>query len=200
MNYTDYILQAGYTFGYLIIFAIIFAESGLFFGFFLPGDSFLLALGILASKDLLSLPLILIISFVAAVLGDSVGYASGKKFGPSLFNRPDSRFFKKENIEKAQAFYELHGKKTIILARFTPFVRTFAPIVAGMANMHYPTFLFYNVIGGALWVSSMTLLGYFLGSSIGNVDHYTLPVIAVIIVLSLVPTALHILKERSKSK
>ena len=173
-------------------FLTIFAESGILIGFFLPGDSFLITLGVIASQGKLNIGLLLLLCTVGAILGDSVGYATGRKFGRSIFNKPDSRFFKQENLEKAQAFYEQHGKKTIILARFVPFVRTFAPIVAGAANMHYPTFLLYNIIGGITWVFSMTLFGYFIGHAIPHVDRYLLPIILVIVILSILPGLQHL--------
>jgi membrane-associated protein len=192
MNYTETILQAGITFSYLLIFITIFAESGLFFGFFLPGDSFLLTLGLVASQGHLNLPILLTLCTVAAISGDSVGYATGKRFGPSLFQRPDSRFFKRQHLQRAQDFYQLHGKKTIVLARFTPFVRTFAPILAGAAGMHYPTFLLYNVLGGILWVNSLTLLGYVAGNTVPHIDRYILGIVVAIVVISLIPVIRHL--------
>lgn len=194
----DFLINAGPLIAYIAFFLIIFAESGILIGFFLPGDSFLFTLGILASKGDLNIWLLISLGIIGAILGDSVGYMTGRRFGPALFNRPDSKFFKKENIEKAHAFYEKYGKKTIIIARFTPFVRTFAPIVAGIAKMSYPVFLIYNIIGGVLWVSSVTLLGYFLGSKVEHIDLYTIPVILAIIILSVVPSVMHVLKERKK--
>jgi membrane-associated protein len=191
------------TVGLIGIFCIIFAESGLLIGFFLPGDSLLFTAGFLASapdsvSESLHLPLgfLLVGCFVAAVAGDQVGYLFGRRVGPGLFNRPDSRFFKKENVEKAEAFFEKHGAKTIVLARFVPIVRTFAPIVAGAGKMHYRTFLVYNVVGGFLWAVGVTSLGYILGESIPSIDKYLLPVIAVIIVVSAAPVAWEIYKAR----
>lgn len=188
------------TAGLLGLFFIVFAESGLFFGFFLPGDSLLFTAGFLASQNYFNLPILILVLFIAAVLGDSVGYAFGHKLGPKLFNKPDSRFFKKENLLKAQAFYEKHGPKTIVLARFTPIIRTFAPIVAGAGTMHYKTFITYNVLGGALWTLSMCLGGYFLGSVIPDVDKYMLPIIALIILVSLIPAIKEYLSSRKESK
>lgn len=130
------------------------------------------------------------------MLGDNVGYAFGKKIGPRVFNKEDSFWFHKKHLEKAESFYEKHGGKTIILARFMPIVRTFAPIVAGAANMNYKTFFIYNLIGGFLWSVGLTLLGYVAGKSIPNVDKYLLPILAIIIILSLLPTFLHLLRER----
>src|SRR6185295_13778373 len=162
---------------------IIFAESGLLFGFFLPGDSLLFTAGLFAARGDLNLAVVLIGCFVAAVVGDQVGYAFGRKAGPSIFRRPNSRLFKQEHIQRADEFFEAHGAKTILLARFVPVVRTFVPILAGVGAMKYRTFLIYNVIGGLLWAVGVTMLGYILGDQIGadNIDKYLLPIIAVVI-------------------
>lgn len=196
----DNLIQLIQTAGLLGLFFIVFAESGLFFGFFWPGDSLLFTAGFLASQNYFNLPILILIVFIAAVLGDSVGYTFGHKLGPKLFNKPDSRFFKKENLLKAQAFYEKHGPKTIVLARFTPIIRTFAPIVAGAGTMHYKTFITYNILGGALWTLLMCLGGYFLGSVIPDVDKYMLPIIALIILVSLIPAIKEYLSSRKESK
>ncbi len=186
------------TIGYVGIFAIVFAESGLFFGFFLPGDSLLFTSGFLASQGLLDIRLLAIGCFLAAVLGDSVGYAFGHRFGKRLFHKKDSFLFHKENLEKTKKFYQKHGKKTIVLARFLPVIRTFAPIVAGIGDMEYKTFLIYNVLGGIVWAIGLTVAGYFLGRLIPDVDQYLLPIVGAIILLSLIPSAIHLLVERSK--
>lgn len=183
------------TIGYVGLFVIIFAESGLLIGFFLPGDSLLFTAGFLASQNILSLPILLVTCFVAAVLGDNVGYAFGHRIGKRLFNREDSLFFHKKNILKAEAFYEKHGAKAIVIARFMPVVRTFAPIVAGIGSMHYRTFVIYNFVGGVLWAIGLNLAGYFLGKSIPDVDKYLLPIVLVIIIASVAPGAIHILKD-----
>ncbi|KXK09148.1 MAG: Inner membrane protein YqjA [Microgenomates bacterium OLB22] len=183
------------TIGYAGITAIIFAESGLFFGFFLPGDSLLFTAGFLASQGFFDIVPLSILCFVAAVAGDSVGYYFGKKVGPRLFTRKDSLLFHKEHISKAQHFYEKHGKKTIVLARFLPLVRTFAPIVAGIGSMPYGTFFAYNVFGGLIWAVGLTWAGYFLGKSIPDVDAYLLPIVLFIVFISVAPTAWHILKD-----
>lgn len=181
---------------------IVFAESGLLIGFFLPGDSLLFTAGFLIQTGILPVNLIAFIAllFVAAVLGDSVGYTFGRRVGRKIFDRPNSKLFKQKYLIEAENFYEKHGKKTIILARFIPVVRTFAPIVAGTAKMHYPTFLAYNVIGGLLWTAGITSLGYFLGAfftSIGlGIDTVLLPIVAVIILLSIAPPIIHILKDK----
>lgn len=182
------------SFGLLGIFFMVFAESGLFFGFFFPGDSLLFTAGFLASQGYLNIFVLVIISFLGAVLGDNAGYAFGSRVGPKIFTKENSLFFKKEYIEDAKKFYEKHGKKTIILARFLPIIRTFAPIVAGVGTMHYPIFFIFNIIGGALWAMGIPLLGFLLGSSIPNIDRYLIPIIAFIIFISLLPTLIHINK------
>ena len=175
------------TLGLIGVFSIVFAESGLFFGFFFPGDSLLFTAGLLASQGHFNVLLLWLGCTVAAIAGDSVGYAFGKKVGPKIFNRDDSLFFHKKHVLRTQAFYEKHGKKTIILARFVPIVRTFAPILAGVGNMEYRSFLSYNVIGGVIWSTLLIFLGFALGSFIPDVDRYLLPIVLAIIVLSFVP-------------
>lgn len=192
---TSLLRTAGPFFGIIAIGLIVFAESGLFFGFFLPGDSLLFTAGFLASQGVFNLPVLLLVCFVCAVIGDNVGYMFGKKVGKALFEREDSRFFKKKHLVKAHEFYEKHGGKAIVLARFMPIVRTFAPIVAGAANMTYKKFATYNVIGGLLWGVGVTLAGYILGSVIPNVDRYLLPIIAVIVIISVLPPIVHILQD-----
>ncbi len=183
------------TLGALGVIAIIFLETGAFFGFFFPGDSLLFTAGFLASQGYVSLPLLLIGCFLAAVVGDSVGYHFGKRVGPRLFNKEKSVFFNKEHITKAQAFYDQHGKKTIILARFMPIIRTFAPIVAGIGNMNYRTFLTYNILGGFIWTWSMLWLGYGLGALIPEPDKYVIPVVLIIILVSAAPALKEIFKK-----
>ena len=175
------------TLGLIGVFSIVFAESGLFFGFFFPGDSLLFTAGLLASQGHFNVLLLWLGCTLAAIAGDSVGYAFGKKVGPKIFNRDDSLFFHKKHVLRTQAFYEKHGKKTIILARFVPIVRTFAPILAGVGNMEYRSFLSYNVIGGVIWSTLLIFLGFALGSFIPDVDRYLLPIVLAIIVLSFVP-------------
>lgn len=202
LDLVDIIIAAGV---FAIIF-VIFAESGLLIGFFLPGDSLLFTAGAFYSIGLLpgSLPisihLFVVMLFIAAVLGDTVGYWFGRKTGPKIFKKPDARLFKQSHIQKAQDFYDKHGGKTIIIARFVPIVRTFAPIVAGVGKMEYKKFLSYNVIGGFLWTFGITYLGYFAGHAFQamgiEIDTVLLPIIAVIILLSIAPPAIHILKEK----
>jgi len=151
-------------FGMLGVLAIVFVESGLLVGFLLPGDSLLFTAGLLSAHDVLPDLWILLVTIpIAAIAGDQVGYAIGRKAGPAIFKRPESRFFHHENVERAQAFFDRHGPRTIVLARFVPIVRTFAPVTAGVARMDYRTFLTYNIVGGVLWGVGVTTLGYFLG-------------------------------------
>lgn len=187
------------TVGYAGVFGIVFAETGLFLGFFLPGDSLLFVAGFLAGQHFFSLPVLIFGLFVSAVLGNVFGYEFGRRIGPKLFSREDSWIFKKRHALKAQGFYDKHGPKMILLARFMPIVRTFAPIVAGVANMHYRTFLLYNILGALLWTFGLVLLGYFLGSVI-DVDRYLLPIILLIVFLSFLPGIIAYLRERRKGR
>ena len=184
------------------IWLIVYAESGLFFGFFLPGDSLLFTAGVLASQGFMPIALLAIGCFVAAVLGDSTGYWFGHTFGRRIFEKEKLPLVKKHHIETAEAFYKKHGKKTIILARFVPAVRTFAPIVAGIGSMDYKTFLSYNLIGGLLWGVGMTFAGYFLGSLIPaeDVDKYLLPIVLVIIVASVLPGVWHVIADKKEKR
>jgi len=184
--------------GYLGLFGIIFAESGLFFGFFFPGDSLLFTAGFLASKGFLNIYLLIALTFLAAVLGDNAGYWFGKKTGPKIFTRENSLLFHKDHVTKAENFFKKYGPKTIIFARFVPIVRTFAPILAGVGKMHYQTFFFYNLVGGALWTIGLSLLGYFLGQLVPSIDKYLLPIVAIIIVVSILPNIYQILKIKFK--
>ncbi|MEO7904820.1 MAG: VTT domain-containing protein [Candidatus Saccharimonadales bacterium] len=181
---------------------VVFAESGLLIGFFLPGDSLLFTAVFLTHAGVLdiNIHLLVLILFIAAVVGDSVGYAFGHKVGPRVFSRPNSRIFKQEYVRKAQEFYEQHGGKTIIIARFIPIIRTFAPVVAGAGKMHYQRFIAFNVIGGVLWAAGVTYAGYFLGAwftKMGwQIDHVLLPIIALIIIISVLPPVIHIFKHK----
>ncbi|MBU6427352.1 VTT domain-containing protein [Patescibacteria group bacterium] len=181
--------------GTLGVIGIVFMETGLFFGFFFPGDSLLFTAGFLATQGYISFPWLLVGAFAAAVAGDSVGYAFGKKVGPAIFTKNDSLFFNRKHIARAQHFYEKHGRKTIILARFIPVVRTFAPIVAGVGNMPYKTFIVFNLIGGFLWTWAMLWFGYGLGALIPDPDRFVLPVVAAIIVISVLPALREIRKN-----
>lgn len=184
--------------GYIGVFGIVFLESGLLIGFFFPGDSLLFTAGFLASQGLFDIKLLIIGCFAAAVLGDSIGFWIGQKFGRKLFTREESLLFKTSHLKKAEAFYQKHGGKTIILARFIPVIRAFAPVVAGVGNMKYSSFVLFNVFGGLLWAIGITLAGYFLGSLIPDVDKYLLPIIGLIILISIAPPIYHALKNRGK--
>lgn len=176
--------------GYLGVFTIVFLESGLLIGFFFPGDSLLFTAGFLASQGFLDIKILIAGCFVFAVLGDSIGYYIGKKLGPKVFTKENSIFFHKKHLERAQKFYDKHGGKTIILARFIPVIRAFAPVVAGVGLMRYRRFAAFNLIGGVLWAIVIPLLGFYLGSAIPDIDKYLLPIIGLIIVASILP-ALH---------
>lgn len=189
--------------GLVVLAIIVFAESGLFIGFFLPGDSLLFFAGFLASqaggKALPGgLPAVASVAFVAAVVGDQVGYVFGRKVGPALFDRPQSRLFKPSHVTKAQTFFDRHGAKTIVLARFVPIVRTFAPIVAGVGHMRYRTFVMFNLIGGFMWGVGVTSLGYFLGEIEFIKDNIELAAI-VIVVISIAPVAIELWRHRRQA-
>ena len=183
--------------GLIGIGAVVFLESGILVGMFLPGDSLLFTAGILASAGYLHFIPLLVVTFVCAVLGNQVGYYTGRKYGPRIFSRPNSRWFNPEHIVKAQAFYEKYGKKTIILCRFIPFVRTVAPIMAGVGLMNSKSFTLYNVVGGALWAVGMTSLGYFLGSTIPNIEKYIIPIVLGIILISVIPVLTKLLHKKT---
>jgi len=182
------------TMGLVGVLFIVFAESGLFFGFFFPGDSLLFTAGFLASQGYLNVHILAWGAFICAILGDSFGYYFGQKIGPKIFTKEDSFFFKKSYVKKAQDFYEKYGNKTIILARFVPVVRTFAPIVAGVGQMRYSNFFIYNITGALLWSFSTVYLGNFLGDIVPNADRYILLIIIVIILISFVPVAWEVFK------
>ena len=192
------------TAGWMAVIAIIFAESGLLIGFFLPGDSLLFTSGFLVYSGVFKIDIHIFVAllFLAAVVGDSVGYTFGRRVGRRLFTRPNSRFFKQENMAAAQKFYEKHGGKTIIIARFVPFVRTFAPVVAGIGKMDYRRFLAYNLVGGFLWAVCITYAGYYLGAlftRLGlDIDHVLLPIIALILLVSLMPPIIHVLRDKKQ--
>ncbi|GAA2611757.1 DedA family protein [Streptomyces axinellae] len=193
----DFLIQ---TFGPIGILAIVFAESGLLIGFFLPGDSLLFTTGLLIVTDqYLHLPLWLMVLLIvlAAVLGDQVGYLFGKKVGPALFRRPDSKLFKQENVEKAHEFFEKHGPKSLVLARFVPIVRTFTPIIAGVSGMRYRSFVIFNIIGGTLWGAGVTLLGAALGQ-VEFVNKNIEAILVGIVLLSVVPIVIEYLRARRK--
>ncbi|MFF4160536.1 DedA family protein [Streptomyces sp. NPDC001678] len=195
---SDYLIGQ---FGLWGVLAIVFAESGLLIGFFLPGDSLLFTTGLLVTTNALKYPLWVVCALVilAAVLGDQAGYLFGRKVGPTLFKRPDSKLFKQENVEKAHEFFEKHGPKSLVLARFVPVIRTFTPIIAGVSRMNYRSFLIFNVIGGALWGGGVTLLGAALGKIEFVHKNIELMLVAIVLI-SVVPIAIEFLRARSKSK
>jgi membrane-associated protein len=184
------------TAGYVGLFGIVFAETGLLVGFFLPGDSLLFTAGILASQGYLNITITCVLLFVAVLLGDNVGYAIGKHAGPKLFTRPKSLLFNPEHLKRSHAFFERHGGKAVIIARFVPIVRTFSPVVSGLARMQYAKFVFYSVIGALLWAVGLTLLGYWLGTTVPNVEKYIVPGIILIVLLSISPGIYHVLKDK----
>lgn len=192
----DHLIQ---TIGYIGIFAIIFAETGLLIGFFLPGDSLLFTAGFLASQNILDIWILFPVCVVAAIAGDATGYEIGKHYGRGLFRKPESRLFKPRNLVLAEQFFEKHGGRAIILARFIPFARTFVPVIAGISRMTYRHFASYNVVGALLWGAGLTLVGFFLGHAIPSVDTYLLPAIVVILIVSVLPSAYHIWKENGTS-
>ncbi|WP_455359938.1 DedA family protein [Streptomyces sp. SYSU K21746] len=189
------------TFGLIGVLVIVFAESGLLIGFFLPGDSLLFTTGLLVTAGKLDYPLWLVCTLIvfAAVIGDQVGYLFGRKVGPALFKRPDSRFFKQENVEKAHDFFEKYGPKSLVLARFVPIVRTFTPIIAGVSRMNYRSFVTFNVIGGILWGAGVTLLGAALGK-IDFVHQHIEAILILIVLISVLPIAIELLRARGKSR
>ena len=189
----EHIIQAG---GIVLIALIVFAESGLLIGFFLPGDTLLFGAGLAASQGKFSLLILILATITAAIIGDNTGYSIGKRMGKRIFTKDDGILFRKEYVETAEKFYEKHGGKTIILARFTPIVRTFAPVVAGASNMNRRRFIMFNVVGGVIWGAGMPLLGYFVGSRIPGLDKYMELVIIGVVLLSLLIAAGHILKDK----
>jgi membrane-associated protein len=184
--------------GYVILVAIVFTETGLLVGFFLPGDSLLITAGLVAATGALDIWWLNGLLIVAAVVGDSVGYAIGYRAGPRIFTREQSLLFRPSHVERTRQFYERHGAKTIVIARFVPIVRTFAPVVAGVGQMEYRRFLIYNVAGGVGWVTSMTWAGYLLGQTIPNIGDHIHVVVAVVIVLSVIPIGVELYRERRR--
>jgi len=203
---THFVTTTGPWIVVLVLGAIIFAESGLLIGFFLPGDTLLFTAGFLINVGKLNfdIHLFVLAMFIAAVLGDGVGYLFGKRIGRKLFNRPNSRLLKQEQLQKAEKFYEKYGAVTIIIARFIPVIRTFAPIVAGVGNLSYRRFLSYNVIGAVLWAGGVTYAGFYIGEmlhKIGiDIDTIVLPIMAVVVVLSLLSPAFHALANKEQRK
>ncbi len=186
--------------GYLILVVIIFTETGLLVGFFLPGDSLLITAGLVAGAGGLNIWWLNFLLMAAAIVGDSVGYAIGFRTGPRIFTREDSFLFNRQHLVRTREFYARYGGKTIVLARFIPLIRTFAPVVAGVGQMAYRRFLSYNVVGGIGWVASMTWAGYLLGQTIPNIHQHVHVVVAVVVVLSVLPIVSELLKTRRKKR
>ena len=184
--------------GYVVLAAIVFTETGLLVGFFLPGDSLLITAGLVAATGQLNIWWLNAILMVAAVVGDSVGYAIGRRAGPRLFTRPKSLLFNPRHVERTHAFYVRYGARTIVIARFVPIVRTFAPVVAGVAQMEYRQFVLYNVVGGVAWVTSMTWAGYLLGQAVPNINDHIHKVVVIVIVLSFIPIVVEVVRERRR--
>jgi membrane-associated protein len=186
------------TIGYVGLFAVVFAESGVFFGFFLPGWSMLFTAGLLASQGVFNIYYLVLILGVAAVLGDNVGFWFGKKVGNKIFIKEDSLFFNKKYLKQTEDYYAKYGAFTVVLARLVPLVRTFAPILAGVGNMNYRKFLFFNVVGALIWAVGGALLGYFLGSLVPNIDKYITPIVLLIIFLSVLPILFNLKSKKIK--
>jgi membrane-associated protein len=186
--------------GYVVLVAIVFVETGLLIGFFLPGDSLLITAGLVAAAGSLDIWLLNGLLMVAAIAGDSVGYAIGAQIGPRIFTRPRSLLFDPGHLKRTHDFYARHGAKTIVIARFVPIVRTFAPVVAGVGRMAYRRFLLYNVAGGIGWVASMTWAGFLLGQAVPNIAGHIHLVVAIVIVLSMVPIAVEFVRERRRQR
>lgn len=184
-------------YGEIVLALIVFAETGLLIGFFLPGDSLLFTAGILAGQGKLDIALVTIGCFVGAFVGSEVGYIIGERLGPRLFSRPNSRFFRHEYVERTKEFFDRHGPKTIVIARFVPIVRTFTPVMAGVGEMHRRTYTIYNLVGALLWAVGLTLLGYALGDAIGDsIDTYIIPLVLVVVAISLLPVLIEWRKSR----
>jgi membrane-associated protein len=184
--------------GYPALFAIVFTETGLLVGFFLPGDSLLISAGLVAATGALNIWWLNVVLIAAAIVGDSVGYAIGRRLGPALFTREKSLLFNPKHVERTRRFYARHGAKTIVIARFVPIVRTFAPVVAGVGQMEYRRFLTYNVFGGVGWVVGMTWSGYLLGHAIPNIREHMPKVVMIVIILSVIPIFVELWRERRR--
>jgi len=191
------LLQSG---GLLIVAVIIFAESGMLVGFFFPGDTLLLSAGILAAQGKINLAALLVIAAVAAIAGDNVGYQIGRSLGPRLFRKKDGLLFKQEYVARSEKFFEKYGSKSMLLAHFLPIVRTFTPIVAGVGKMNRGKFAFFDAIGDTAWAVIVTMLGYWFGSKIPNIDNYILPVVALVVILSFGPMIYHLTKALVKRR
>lgn len=186
--------------GYAVLVAIVFTETGLLIGFFLPGDSLLITAGLVAAQGGFDVWALTGLLSLAAIVGDSVGYAIGYRAGPRIFRKEDSRWFSRAHLARTREFYERHGGKTILLARFIPIIRTFAPVVAGVGQMAYRRFLAYNVFGGIFWVGGLTGAGYLLGKKIPNIGRYVHVVIGIVILLSVLPIGVEVWRARARKR
>lgn len=187
----SHLIQAG---GLLLIAAIIFGESGMFIGFFFPGDTLLLTAGVFAAQGKLSLASVVLVVAIAAIAGDNTGYHIGKRYGRRLFSKPDGVIFRQEYVQRAEKFYERWGSRTMLIAHFVPIVRTFVPPVAGVARMDYPKFVLFDAIGDIAWAVIVTMIGYWFGTKIPNIDHYIVLAVVAVVVITLGPTFYHIIK------
>jgi membrane-associated protein len=192
-----HIVQSG---GLLLIAALIFGESGMFIGFFFPGDTLLLTAGIFAAQGKLSLPLAIIVISLAAIAGDNVGYQIGDRYGRKLFDKPNGLLFRREHIEQTEEFYKKYGSKTMLIAHFVPVVRAFAPAIAGIGEMPYKQFIMFDAIGDIAWAAIVTLIGYYFGRKIPNIDHYILLAVLAVIILTLGPALYHLAKVLLKRR
>jgi membrane-associated protein len=186
------------TAGYIGLFLVVFSETGILLGFFLPGDSLLFTAGFLASTGMIDLKIVIILSFIAAVIGDGVGYYLGKKYGPKIFTKSDSIFLDKKHIERTEKYFKKYGGETIILARFLPVIRTIAPVMAGVGRIGYKRFFAYNVFGGLMWTILLPSMGYYFGRIIPDADKIILPVVALIIVISLFPAVITLFRDEDR--
>lgn len=187
----SHLIQAG---GLLLIAAIIFGESGMFIGFFFPGDTLLLTAGVFAAQGKLSLASVVLVVAIAAIAGDNTGYHIGKRYGRRLFSKPDGVIFRQEYVQRAEKFYERWGSRTMLIAHFVPIVRTFVPPVAGVARMDYPKFVLFDAIGDIAWAVIVTMIGYWFGTKIPNLDHYIVLAVVAVVLITLGPTVYHVVK------
>lgn len=193
----SHLIQAG---GLLLIGAIIFGESGMFIGFFFPGDTLLLTAGVFAAQGKLSLLSIIVVVAIAAIAGDNTGYHIGRRWGRRLFRKPDGLIFRQEYVQRAEKFYERWGSRTMLIAHFVPIVRTFVPPVAGVAHMNYPKFVIFDAVGDIAWATIVTMIGYWFGTKIPNLDHYIVLAVVAVVVITLGPTFYHLIKAITESR
>lgn len=188
----NHVIQSG---GLILLGAFLFAEVGLFLGFFLPGDTLLLAAGIYAKQGKMSLAAVIVVAALAAIAGDNLAYYIGRRLGPQVFRKEDGLIFRKDHISTAERFYEKHGAKTLLISHFIAVVRTFTPLLAGVAKMPRRRFIAFNAVGDIFWATSVTLLGYYVGSRIPNIDHYILGVLGIVVICSVAPTLFHVARQ-----